>query len=683
MIKLLKKSKFFLIFIIFLNISSLIASEINPLLNIRQAESKFSNQKDIIQQLMNEDGMLVYDRVMSLFEEIENGNLDDVLSEQNWHKINLFLAYIVRQGMLPNIDEEYRLELELDIQELLHQDNNSIFLEKSSNINGYQFLPVVFYQNANIVHYSNKWFKKQVHHSKKFIKKHKTIVIVTAVIAIAAVVVVATVVIASTAVASAGALTTAADSYASKKKKETFSDIISHENLNTGVKNDFQESVAEQTSDFKNIITQNDLAISRSTDINYFFPNERITGSTLAHNAFSNLTYDINSNNSDEILLKGHGEIDNIFVTNQTANYIDNKNTFSSNPNSFPENFHLPYAEFTSNKNYYQSIEHFDKAINLNPNNHNAYLNRAYAYLQLGEFDKSLNDYNNFKEIKEKNYISKSLDVLKDSAEFCVGARIGIDKGAMESGKQFLSLAVNVVSQPSQTYVNLVESIQIISDFAKLNEWKVLSEIIAPEACELIKDWEILSPKERGEKSGYIIGKLGGDILVPGIAAKVTTKGINGAKELLVAAKNLKMSEQLLSLEALAETGGNGAFREIVYSNRVFETAASTGKMIEGFSSKELANAGKVLDRAGLTKAGRALAKHGGREGSVFPKPIGDPMQINLHGQKILEGILNNPNKKIFHYTFKEYGEIIDIKVPEIGGLRYNIKGEFIGFLEP
>ena len=31
----------------------------------------------------------------------------------------------------------------------------------------------------------------------------------------------------------------------------------------------------------------------------------------------------------------------------------------------------------------------------------------------------------------------------------------------------------------------------------------------------------------------------------------------------------------------------------------------------------------RVLDRAGFTKAGRGLMKHGYREGSVFPKPVG------------------------------------------------------------
>ncbi len=61
--------------------------------------------------------------------------------------------------------------------------------------------------------------------------------------------------------------------------------------------------------------------------------------------------------------------------------------------------------------------------------------------------------------------------------------------------------------------------------------------------------------------------------------------------------------------------------------------------------------AGKVLDRAGFTKSGRALMKHGYREGSVFPKPLGNPEQINRQGQVILEEILNDPNNKVYRMS--------------------------------
>ncbi len=108
------------------------------------------------------------------------------------------------------------------------------------------------------------------------------------------------------------------------------------------------------------------------------------------------------------------------------------------------------------------------------------------------------------------------------------------------------------------------------------------------------------------------------------------------------------------------------------------------GTLCEIFTSNDkLAEAGRVFDRAGFTKAGRGLMKHGYRENSVFQKPVGTPSEINEQGQKILESILNHPERKVIHKNSKNFGEIVDICAPKIGGIRYNSSGEMIGFLEP
>lgn len=100
---------------------------------------------------------------------------------------------------------------------------------------------------------------------------------------------------------------------------------------------------------------------------------------------------------------------------------------------------------------------------------------------------------------------------------------------------------------------------------------------------------------------------------------------------------------------------------------------------------KEFSKLGMAPDRAGYTKAGRSSMKHGYREGrTVFEKPVGNPEQINEHGQKVLEKILNHPEKKIVQYTHKIHGAVIEIEAPEIGGVRFTGDGgEMMGFLEP
>ncbi|MCB1110660.1 MAG: hypothetical protein KDK64_06720, partial [Chlamydiia bacterium] len=95
-------------------------------------------------------------------------------------------------------------------------------------------------------------------------------------------------------------------------------------------------------------------------------------------------------------------------------------------------------------------------------------------------------------------------------------------------------------------------------------------------------------------------------------------------------------------------------------------------------SFEQLAEAGKVEDRGGLTRAGRGLQKHGGRPGSVFPNPSGSVSQINTQGQEVLEDILNNPNNEII----ETQGGSTKVYDPNGRGAHFDKNGSFIGFIE-
>ena len=75
--------------------------------------------------------------------------------------------------------------------------------------------------------------------------------------------------------------------------------------------------------------------------------------------------------------------------------------------------------------------------------------------------------------------------------------------------------------------------------------------------------------------------------------------------------------------------------------------------------------------------------KHGYREKSVFPKPVGNPAQVNAHGQQVLESIINHPERVIYERPHPDFGKVIEIVVPDKWGARFTIEGEMIGFLEP
>jgi len=114
--------------------------------------------------------------------------------------------------------------------------------------------------------------------------------------------------------------------------------------------------------------------------------------------------------------------------------------------------------------------------------------------------------------------------------------------------------------------------------------------------------------------------------------------------------------------------------------------AAKSG-VLAAKSIDELSNAGRVLDPADksgqLSLAGRALQKHGSRVGSAFPSVKGSPSEINAHGQKIADDILNNRASIV---TFKDtgrFGKVMDVVAPDGRGVRYDASGKFIGLLEP
>lgn len=108
------------------------------------------------------------------------------------------------------------------------------------------------------------------------------------------------------------------------------------------------------------------------------------------------------------------------------------------------------------------------------------------------------------------------------------------------------------------------------------------------------------------------------------------------------------------------------------------------GKITEiTVDAKQLARAGEALDKAKFTKAGRSLMKHGYREESVYPRPVGTPEEINKHGQKILDSILKHPEKITYERQHPTLGKVVEIVVPGKGGARFTVDGEMIGFLEP
>jgi len=125
-----------------------------------------------------------------------------------------------------------------------------------------------------------------------------------------------------------------------------------------------------------------------------------------------------------------------------------------------------------------------------------------------------------------------------------------------------------------------------------------------------------------------------------------------------------------------AEAKANGPMNDFSMGLLPLPLSGSFTKIFS--STSRYKEAGKVLDRSGFTKAGRGLMKHGNREGSVFPRPLGNTAEMNKRGQMILEEILTDPNNKVYQFpdgSLKVYS-------PNGRGVSYKKDGSFKGFVE-
>ena len=223
-------------------------------------------------------------------------------------------------------------------------------------------------------------------------------------------------------------------------------------------------------------------------------------------------------------------------------------------------------------------------AIVANPTDSLSYLERGAAHFSLGEYDRSLEDYLQYTSQTET---SNPLSV----SEFCLGFAKGVPKGAYESGEGALIFLVDFINHPIQTSKQAIDSITALVDLVRRDEWGSVAEALSPEVHQLVTQWDTIPSSQRGELAGYALGKHGADILIPGALAKVASKSLKSAQELVAVCKNLQIAQETLVLETAARIGNGAKIAEVIQS----KTVAIAEKL--GFTAREitqLENIGKI-----------------------------------------------------------------------------------------
>lgn len=181
---------------------------------------------------------------------------------------------------------------------------------------------------------------------------------------------------------------------------------------------------------------------------------------------------------------------------------------------------------------YHDAIESLNIAIDKDPMNKDSYFERAAVYFELGDFDRSLEDY--LRSGVELEVLTQSEGNLWDfSVGFARGAKNGVVVASGEFIPSILSSARGIgqflwtmLENPIENSKMLAMSTIDLYTYLKTCDKAELAQILVPEMYELVIEWDNLPFSKRGEIAGYCLGKYGTDILLP----VAVLKGANSVK---------------------------------------------------------------------------------------------------------------------------------------------------------
>jgi len=281
-------------------------------------------------------------------------------------------------------------------------------------------------------------------------------------------------------------------------------------------------------------------------------------------------------------LAPGHLGIDQIFSS-------DNSSFFSTplQGQSFESHVYKSIGEKAFDFGYHQqAAESFGKAIALRPTDNITYLQRGASYFHLGDYEKSMLDFQSY--VKASS-LSKTVESFV-LTEFTRGFSKGFPKGIYESGEGIVLFLTDFITHPIHTSSQVMEAFATLAKLAKDDEWGLIAKTLAPEIVQLAKEWDSIPSDKRGELAGYALGKHGTDILAPTALAKVASSAIKTGKEVTAVCKNLKLAKETLLLETATGMGSSVQVGEIVSAGKI---TSFLGEEL-GFTAKEMGQLKKV-----------------------------------------------------------------------------------------
>jgi tetratricopeptide (TPR) repeat protein len=210
---------------------------------------------------------------------------------------------------------------------------------------------------------------------------------------------------------------------------------------------------------------------------------------------------------------------------------------------------------------YSTAIENISKAIEIDPQNKMAYFERAVAYFETKNFELAEQDFL----ISERHQ-----HILIDnpvSQEFSSALMLGVAKGAKEAAIEFFPTLLNsayglseslwiFAQHPLESTANFsnacYEAGICTVDYLKSLDLEKIQEY-NEDLIALYQAYDLMSENQKGEIIGYLVGKCGVDILIPGTTVKA-----------IAASKKLRVANQICNFETMTVSTTN---RELIRAN--------------------------------------------------------------------------------------------------------------------
>lgn len=321
---------------------------------------------------------------------------------------------------------------------------------------------------------------------------------------------------------------------------------------------------------------------------------------------------------------------------------------------------------------YQEAIASLCRAIEKDPKNIAAKIERAIAYFETGQWNLALNDYLNIKPAVDLSPIAEQILL-----EFSKGLSEGASEGFLHAASDLIPSLISTASgagnllwagicDPLYVPQKLAQATYEFFNYLSESNLATIAQSLDPEAYQLISEWKQSDDHQKGNLSGKLLGKYGFNFFT----GAAIVKGIHAVKTL----KEIKKANQLFTLELISEEGI--AKQQILEKSsklqltreEAIKKVKSDQEFLQSFKGRQLdeTTVRRILHESGYVTFPRPKGMPSNFSVQFSEKGCGiiyfDPKNPNFHDLRVMPGstISPNPYQQKPYVKYKKDGQYRD-----------------------